>query len=79
MVIMAKVYMFPEKKELPANLGEEIWRLGSEYMRTVYAVAKVLGVDDPDQPEYMEVMELIAEAFGEGVSAAMIEITDEEL
>jgi hypothetical protein len=79
MVIMAKVYMFPEKKKLPANFGEQIWKLGKEYMQTVYAVAKVLGVDDPDQPEYMEVMELIAEAFGEGISAAMIEIVDEEL
>lgn len=76
---MAKVYMFPQKKELPGNFGEEIWKLGREYMRTVYAVAKVLGVDDPDQPEYTEVMELIAEAFSEGISEAMIEITDEEL
>lgn len=76
---MTKVYMFPQKKKLPANLEKRIGELGKEYMRTVYTVAKVLGIEDPTQPEYTEAMELIAEAFGEGVAEAMVEITSEEL
>lgn len=74
---MTKVYMFPQKKKLPANLEKRIGELGKEYMQTVYAIAKLLGIEDPDQPEYMEVMELIAEAFGEGVAEAMVEIGEE--
>lgn len=74
---MAKVYMFPEKKELPKNLGGRMKEIGYEYMQTVYAIARLYGIEDPDQPEYMEVMELIAEAFSEGISAAMIEVGGE--
>ena len=73
---MAKVYTFPEKKKLPKKLEKRMSEIGYDYMQTVYAIAKVLGVDDPDQPEYMEVMELIAEAFSEGISAAMMEIEE---
>lgn len=74
---MAKVYMFPEKKKLPANLEKRLKELSKEYMEVVYAIAVLFEVEDPDQPEYMELMELIAEAFGEGVAEAMTEINEE--
>lgn len=71
---MAKVYVFPEQKKLPANLEKKLKELGKEYMEVVYAIAVLLGVEDADSPEYVEVMDLIAEAFGEGVADAMSEI-----
>ena len=73
---MAKVYMFPEKKKLPKNLEKRLKEIAKEYMEVVYAIAVLLGVEDTDQPEYMEVMELIAEAFGEGVADAIDEFEE---
>lgn len=73
---MAKVYMFPEKKKLPGNLEKRVKEIGKEYMEVVCAIAMLYGIEDPDQPEYMEVMELVAESFGEGVADAIDEIEE---
>lgn len=73
---MAKVYMFPEKKKLPANMEKRVKEMAKEYMEVVYAIMVLLGVEDTDNSDYMEVMELIAEAFGEGVADAIDEFEE---
>ena len=76
MFIMAKVYMFPEQKKLPANLENRLKEIAKDYMEMVYAIAVFYGVEDSDSPAYMEVMDLVAVAFAEGIVEAIDEMDE---
>ena len=71
---MAKVYMFPEKKKLPAGVEERLIDIAKEYVKTVYATVLVMNVDDPDSKDYEEVMDLIETAFTKGIDVAAEEM-----
>ena len=73
---MAKVYVFPEKKKLPVNLENRLKEIAKEYMEMVYAVAVFYGIKDSDDPSYMEVMDLVAVAFAEGIIEAVDEMDE---
>ena len=72
---MAQVYAFPTKRKLPAGIEENLRKVAKEYVETLYATVVLLDVEE-DKPTYEEVMELVAEAFTEGIYDAIEELDE---
>lgn len=72
---MAKVYAYPTKRKLPAGMEENLRRVAKEYVETIYATVVLLDTQ-ADKPTYEEVMELVAEAFNEGIYDAIEELDE---
>ena len=72
---MAKVYAFPTKRKLPAGMEKELKLVAKRYVETLYATVTLLGLES-EQPTYEEVMELVAEAFAEGIYEAIDELDE---
>ena len=72
---MAKVYPFPEKKKIPSGMKDELCRIAKDYVAVIYAIANLLQIDDESITED-EVMELVAEAFSEGIYKAIDDLVE---
>ena len=74
---MAKVYAFPTKRKLPGGMEKELKKVAKDYVETLYATMVLFDLET-DKPTYDEVMELVAEAFTEGVYGAIEELDESE-
>ena len=72
---MAKVYVFPTKRKLPGGMEKELKLVAKRYVETLYATVTLLGLES-EPPTYEEVMELVAEAFAEGIFEAIDELDE---
>ena len=72
---MAQVYAFPVKRKLPAGMEENLRKVAKEYVETLYATVVLLDTQ-ADKPTYEEVMEMVAEAFTEGIYDAIAELDE---
>ena len=71
---MAKVIMFPEKKRLPSGIEKRLNEITKEYVEVLQALIILLDIDVSDDNQYNEVLELIQEAFANGILAAIEEM-----
>ena len=67
---MAKVYEFPMKRKLPARMEQDLHRVAREYVAVLKAITVVLELDG-NPPSEEELMEMVGEAFGEGIINAI--------
>lgn len=72
---MAKVYAYPTKRKLPKGMEESLHRVAKDYVETLYATLVLLDTQT-DKPTYDEVMEMVAEAFTEGIYYAIEELDE---
>lgn len=73
---MAKVFVFPQKKQLPKCVEEDLRRISKEYIETLYVAATLMDLE-ADKPTYEEVLELVSTAFAEGISEAIEELEED--
>ena len=71
---MAKVVMFPQKKRLPAGIEERLTEITKEYVEVLQALIVLMDIDVTDEQQYNEVLELIQEAFAQGIMSAIEEM-----
>ena len=74
---MAKVYVFPKKKELPEHIKEEVFEIGRCYVKTLHEALTVTSSDNPTQEELGEITLLVQTAFAQGIGAAIAEFEEE--
>lgn len=67
---MAKVLMFPQKKKLPKGLEEHLHEVAKEYVLTLNGIVVLMELEE-DKPTYEEVLEMVADAFSEGIYKAI--------
>lgn len=72
---MAKVCLFPQKKTLPSGMEEELHKVAKEYVETLYAIVTLFELQ-ADKPTYDEVLDMVAEAFSEGIYEAIGELDE---
>ena len=72
---MAKVLMFPQKKTLPSGMEKELYRVAKEYVETLYAIITLFELQE-DKPTYDEVLDMVAEAFSDGIYEAISELDE---
>lgn len=72
---MAKVYAFPTKRKLPGGMEDELKRIAKHYVETLYATVVLIDLET-DKLTYEEVMELVAEAFADGINEAIEELDE---
>lgn len=72
---MAKVYLYPTKRKIPSGLAEHLREVAKDYVETLYAIATIFSLEE-DTPTYDEVMDLVAEAFTEGINDAIAELDE---
>lgn len=72
---MAKVYAFPTKRKLPGGMEKEIYNVAKNYVEALYAITTLFALEE-DKPTYDEVLELVADAFTDGVYAAIEELDE---
>lgn len=72
---MAKVYAFPQTKTLPSGMEKELYRVAKEYVETLYAIVTLFELQE-DKPTYDEVLDLVAEAFSDGIYEAISELDE---
>lgn len=72
---MAKVYLYPQKKKLPKGMEEELKRVAKDYIAVLYATVTLLDLEE-EKPTYDEVMEMVTEAFTDGVYQAIGELDE---
>lgn len=71
---MAKVVMFPQKKKLPACIEKRLTEITKDYVEVLQALIVLMDVDVSDEQQYNEVLELVQEAFAQGIMSAVSEI-----
>lgn len=71
---MARVVMFPQKKRLPAGIEERLTEITKEYVEVLQALIVLMDIDVSDEQQYNEVLELIQEAFAQGIMTAIGEM-----
>lgn len=72
---MAKVYAFPQKKTLPSGMEDELYRVAKDYVAALYAIVTLFELQE-DKPTYDEVMDMVAEAFKDGIYQAITELDE---
>ena len=75
MINMTNVYLFPQKKKLPSGMEEELYRVAKDYVSALYAIVTLFELE-ADKPTYDEVMDLVAEAFSDGIYEAIAELDE---
>ena len=70
---MAKVLVFPQKKKLPKIMEERLIGIAKEYVETLYGAMMLMDLES-DKPTYEEVLEMVNNAFSEGVEEAIEEL-----
>ena len=71
---MAKVLAFPVKKQLPLVVKERLNHSAKEYIEALYTASQLFGIEDSDQPEYEEIVELVAVEYAEALIKAIDEL-----
>lgn len=71
---MAQVYMFPQKKKLPSGIEKRLNEITKEYVEVLQALIILLNIDVNDEQQYNEVLEMVQEAFANGILAAVEEM-----
>ena len=72
---MTKIYAFPEKKKLPSGMKEELYKVAKDYVAALYCIVTLFDLE-ADKPTYDEVMDMVAEAFRDGIYEAISELED---
>lgn len=72
---MTKIYAFPEKKKLPSGMEEELHKVAKDYVATLCAIVTLFDLEE-NKPTYDEVMDMVAEAFRDGIYEAINELED---
>ena len=70
---MAKVYMFPQEKKLPAGMEKRLKEVAKEYVEVLYATMTLLALDS-DPPTTEEVQKMVEKTFAEGIIKAIDEL-----
>ena len=73
---MAKVYEFPVKKvqKLPEEIEKRLHQAAKAYVEALQLALPSLDNDVLAQPEYSELVELVANTYAEGIIIAVSEI-----
>lgn len=72
---MAKVYMFPVKKKLPAGMEKDLRRVAREYVAVLQAIMIIYGLES-DPPSYEEILEMVSTTFAEGICEAIDQLDE---
>ena len=72
---MAKVYEFPIKRKLPANMEKDLHRVASDYIAILKAIMVVFELES-NPPTYEEVLEIVSIAFAEGIYEAIDQLDE---
>ena len=70
MIKMSKIYAFPQKKKLPKGMEEELYKVAKDYVAVLYAIVTLFDLE-AEKPTYDEVMDMVAEAFTNGIYEAI--------
>lgn len=73
---MAKVYEFPTKKvlKLPDEIEKRLYQAAKDYVGVLHDILPSLDNDVMSQPEYSELVELVATTYAEGIIVAVNEL-----
>ena len=71
---MCKIFLFPEKKRLPKCIEKRLYEIVKEYVELLQALIVLLDIDISDDEQYNEVLEMVQEAFANGILAAVEEM-----
>lgn len=66
---------FQKKKKLPSGMEEELHKVAKDYIAVIYATVTLLDLE-AEKPTYDEVLEMVAEAFSEGIYNAIEELDE---
>lgn len=66
---MAKVYEFPMRK-LPDVVEERLHKCAADYIQVLEFAMQSMGVSEMSESDYNEVVELVANAYAEGIIKA---------
>ena len=73
---MAKVLLFPQKKEIPKGIEEHLGKIAKEYVETLAALIVLLDVDISNQKEYEETLIMVQDSFTKGIHKAIEEMDE---
>lgn len=73
---MAKVYEFPTKKvlKLPEEIEKRLYKAAKDYVEVLHDILPSLDNDVMSQPEYSDLIELVATTYAEGIIVAINEL-----
>ena len=73
---MAKVYEFPTKKNLtlPDEIEKRLYKAAKDYVEVLHDILPSLDNEVMSQPEYSELVELVATTYAEGIIVAVNEL-----
>ena len=73
---MAKVYEFPTKKvlKLPEEIEKRLYKAAKDYVEVLHDILPSLDNEVMSQPEYSDLVELVATTYAEGVITAVNEL-----
>ena len=72
---MATVYMFPTKRKLPGGMEKDLHRVARDYVAILKAITVVLNLES-NPPSNEEVMNMVGEAFAEGILEAINDLEE---
>lgn len=72
---MAKVYEFPVKRKLPANMERDLHRVASDYVAILKAIMIIYGLES-DPPSHEEILEMVSTTFAEGIYEAIDQLDE---
>ena len=75
MLIMAQVYLFPQKERLPKNLEEKLHQIAREYVEVLFATLTLLSDEDASIERMDEVTKMVSDAYAEGLNNAVDELS----
>lgn len=70
---MAKVYIFPQEKKLPAGMEKQLKEVAREYVEVLCAITKLFGLED-EPPNTEEIQKMVEMTFAEGIIEAIDEL-----
>ena len=73
---MVKVYEFPTKKvyKLPEEIEKRLYKAAKDYVEVLHDILPSLDNEVMSQPEYSELVELVATTYAEGIIVAVNEL-----
>ena len=76
MIEMAKVYEFPMKKvqKLPDEIEKRLHQAAKAYVEVLHDILPSLDNDVMSQPEYSELVDMVANTYAEGIIIAVSEL-----
>ena len=71
---MCKVLQFPQKKELPKAMEEEIHKIAKDYMEVLYAAFEYFEDECETREDMEDVHDLVVSAYADGIEKAINEL-----